>query len=98
MQLAWSGASIQYTVSYKKATDTAYTSLKVYDNKTDLIVDDVFYNVTISDANGDSISLDYQVVEELAKPNSIENFTSNELNDVFNISWTYNDAPIDFKG
>ena len=97
MQLAWSGASIQYTVSYKKATDTAYTSLKVYDNNIDLIVDDVLYNVTISDANGDSISLDYQVVGKLAKPNTITNFTSNELNDVFNISWTYNDAPIDFK-
>ena len=97
MQLAWSGLSIQYTVSYKKATDTAYTSLKVYDNNIDLIVDDVLYNVIISDANGDSISLDYQVIGKLEKPVSIENFTSNELNDVFNISWTYNDAPIDFK-
>lgn len=97
MQLAWSGASIQYTVSYKKATDTAYTSLKVYDNKTDLIVDDVLYNVIISDANGDSVSMDYKVLGKLAKPNAITDFTSKELNDVFNISWTYNDAPIDFK-
>ena len=97
IQLAWSGASIQYTVSYKKATDTAYTSVIVYDNFINLIVDDVLYNVIISDANGDSISLDYQVVGKLAKPNAITDFTSNELNDVFNISWTYNDAPIDFK-
>lgn len=97
MQLAWSGVSIQYTVSYKKATDIAYTSLKVYDNNIDLIVDDVLYNVIISDANGASISLDYQVIGKLAKPNAITDFTSNELNDVFNISWTYNDAPIDFK-
>lgn len=97
MQLAWSGASLYYIVSYKKSTDSSYQSIKMFDNKIDLIVDDTLYNVSVSDANGASISMDYQVVGKLAKPVSIENFTSNELNDVFSISWTYNDAPIDFK-
>ena len=97
MQLAWSGASLYYVVSYKKNTDSAYQSIKVFDNKIDLIVDDTLYNVSVLDANGASISLDYQVVGKLAKPNAITDFTSNELNDVFSISWAYNDAPIDFK-
>lgn len=97
MQLAWNGASLYYTVSYKKSTDSAYQSVRVFDNKINLIVDDTLYNVTVTDANGVSISLYYQVVGKLAKPNAITNFTSNELNDAFNISWEYNDAPIDFK-
>lgn len=97
MQLAWSGESLYYIVSYKKSTDSAYQSVKVFDNKIDLIVDDTLYNVSVLDANGASISLDYQVIGKLAKPNAITDFTSNELNDVFSISWTYNDAPIDFK-
>jgi predicted phage tail protein len=97
MQLAWSGASLYYIVSYKKSADSAYQSVKVFDNKIDLIVDDTLYNVSVTDANGASVSLDYQVIGKLAKPNAITNFTSNELNDVFSISWTYNDAPIDFK-
>lgn len=97
MQLAWSGASLYYIVSYKKSTDSAYQSVKVFDNKIDLIVDDTLYNVSVTDANGTSISIGYQVIGKLAKPNAITNFTSNELNDVFSISWTYNDAQIDFK-
>lgn len=87
MQLAWSGASIQYTVSYKKATDTAYTSLKVYDNKTDLIVDDVLYNVIISDANGDSISLDYQVMGKLEKPTSVINLQAVSTGGKLVVTW-----------
>ena len=97
MQLAWSGASLYYIISYKKNTDSAYRSIKVFDNKIDLIVDDTLYNVSVSDESGKSISLNYQVIGKLAKPNAITNFTSNELNDVFSISWDYNDAPIDFK-
>lgn len=97
MQLAWSGASLYYIVSYKKSTNNAYQSVKVFDNKIDLIVDDTLYNVNVSDANGASISLDYQVIGKSAKPNAITDFTSTELNDAFSISWEYNDAPIDFK-
>lgn len=97
MQLAWSGASLYYIVSYKKSTDSVYQSVKVFDNKIDLIVDDTLYNVIVSDERGASVSLDYQVIGKLAKPNAITNFTSNELNDVFSISWAYNDKPIDFK-
>ena len=97
MQLAWSGASLYYIVSYKKSTDSAYQSIKVFDNKIDLIVEDTLYNVIVSDESGASVSLDYKVIGKLAKPNAITDFTSNELNDVFSISWAYNDALIDFK-
>lgn len=97
MQLAWSGQSISYNVSYKKATQSAYNSILSHDCFIDLIVDDTLYDIIITDTYGQSVATQYQVIGKSAKPNAITDFTSNELNDVFSISWTYNDAQIDFK-
>lgn len=97
MQLAWNGASLYYTVSYKKSTDSAYQSVKAFDNKIDLIVEDTLYNITITDANGKSVSINYSVVGKSAKPSSVTNLQCSESGNVFTLSWDYPEKPIDFK-
>jgi hypothetical protein len=96
MQLAWSGASLSYTVSYKKSTDSAYQSVKAFDNNIDLIVEDTLYNVSITNQNGDKVSIDYSVVGKTAKPDDITNLSCTESGNVFNLSWDYL-PPVDFK-
>ena len=96
MQLAWSGASIQYTVSYKKATDTAYTSVKVYDNNIDLIVDDVAYEIIVTDTQGMSASLLYSVQGKTIPPEDVTNLVCTESGNIFTLTWDYI-PPVDFK-
>lgn len=96
MQLAWSGASLSYTVSYKKSADSAYQSVKTFDNRIDLIVEDTLYNITVTDVSGKSVSLDYQVVGKSAKPSSVTNLQCSESGNVFSLSWDY-EHDIDFK-
>lgn len=96
MQLAWSGVSIQYTVSYKKATDTAYTSIKVYDNYVDIIVDDVAYKIIVTDTQGMSASLLYSVQGKMIPPEDVTNLVCTESGNIFTLTWDYI-PPVDFK-
>ena len=95
-QLAWSGASLSYTVSYKKSTDTAYQSVKAFDNKIDLIVEDTLYNIIVTDISGNSVSINYSVVGKTAIPDDVTSLVCTESGNVFNLSWDYL-PPVDFK-
>lgn len=67
MQLAWSGSSIQYKVSYKKAGG-AWKSVASYDNSADIVVDDVVYDVIVTDIFGASDSISYSVQGKTTPP------------------------------
>lgn len=96
MQLAWSGASLSYTVSYKKSTDSAYQSVKAFDNNIDLIVEDTLYNIIVTEANGKSVSINYSVVGKTAIPDDVTSLVCTESGNVFTLSWDYV-PPVDFK-
>ena len=95
MQLSWSGEALSYTVQYRKDTD-AYTSVKVFTNKLDVVVSDANYDIIVSDSYGKSLSLNYQVLGKLNPPEPVTNLKFIEQQDEFKLSWDYAVYPIDF--
>lgn len=96
MQLAWSGVSMFYLVQYKKTTNSAYETIKVFDNKVDLVVEDVIYDIIIQDQSGKNVNSTYQVIGKISPPDPVTNITVKELQDDFQVSWDYENYPIDF--
>lgn len=95
MQLSWNGSSIKYTVQYGKIGEEN-SSVDVYDNKVDLVVDDVDYNVIVTDSFGNSISTIYSVIGKLNVPTDISNLQVSESGNNFNLTWEHNNRDIDF--
>lgn len=96
MQLAWNGVSLSYTVSYKKSADSAYQSVKVFDNFLNIIAEDTLYNIIVTDAGGKSVSINYSVVGKTAIPDDVTSLVCTESGNVFTLSWDYV-PPVDFK-
>lgn len=96
MQLSWSGVSLYYTLKYKKSSEFVYTSIKVYKSSFDVVVEDVSYDIIIQNQSGKNVSLTYQVVGKISPPDPITNITVKELQDDFQVSWDYENYPIDF--
>jgi predicted phage tail protein len=96
MQLTWQGEALSYTVQYRKGTD-AYTSVKVFTNRLDLVVSDDTYDIIVTDSFGKSLSLNYTVLGKLNPPDPVTNLTYVELQDEFKLSWPYDTPPIDFS-
>lgn len=96
MQLSWNGEALSYIVQYKKGTD-AYTSVKVFTNKLDLVVSDATYDIIVTDNFGKSLSLNYTITGNKTPPESVLNVTSIELQDEYKITWEYGFYPIDFS-
>jgi len=95
MQVAWSGLSLYYTVQYKKSGG-AFQSVKVYDQFLDLVVEDVSYDIIVTDSNGDSATLNYAVQGKTTPPEAVTNLSSVELQDEFRLTWEYENYPLDF--
>ena len=96
MQLSWSGEALSYTVQYRKGTD-AYTSVKVFTNKLDMVVSDDTYDIIVTDSFGKSLSLTYTVLGKLNPPEPVTNLKVVELQDEFKLTWDYDTPPIDFS-
>lgn len=96
MQLSWNGEALSYTVQYRKGTD-AYTSVKVFTNKIDLIVTEATYDIIVSDTFGKSVSLNYTVLGKTTSPDAVINLNVEELQDEFKVTWDYGFYPIDFS-
>lgn len=96
MQLSWNGEALSYTVQYRKGTD-AYTSVKVFTNKIDLIVAEATYDIIVSDTFGKSVSLNYTVLGKTTSPDAVTNLVYVEQQDEFKLSWDYVLFPIDFS-
>lgn len=97
MQLSWSGASLYYTVKYKKSSEAVYTSVKVYQSSFEIIAEDVSYDIIVKDAWRHSISLTYNVQGKLAPPDPITNLTCTESGGLYSLAWEYPNKPIDFS-
>lgn len=96
MKLSWTGTSLYYTVQYKKTSEAIYTSLKAYKNSIDITVEDVSYDVIITDMNSNSKALTYKVQGKNIPPDTVVSLASEELQDEFKITWDYPYYPIDF--
>ena len=98
LRAVWGGQSLFYTFSYKKKSDTDFTSAKIYDSSFSFeAVDGETYNIAVSDSAGNKLETEYKVVGKLAPPPKIENLRAVELRDFWSISWEYPDVPIDFS-
>lgn len=98
LRVVWSGQSLFYTFSYKKKSDTDFTSAKIYDSSFSFeAVDGETYNIAVSDSAGNKLETEYKVVGKLAPPPKIENLRATELRDFWSLRWSYSDLPIDFS-
>ena len=96
MQLAWNGQGLFYTVQYAQAGG-AYTSVKVNDSMVDIVVNDVTYNIIVTDNFGNSASLTYAVQGKKTPPDAVTNLQCTESGNVFSLSWEYKYKPVDFR-
>lgn len=96
MQLSWTGASLYYTVKYKKSSQGIYTSITAYKSSLDIVVEDTSYDIIVTDMKANSISLTYAVQGKTTPPDPITNLTCNENGNIFELKWDYT-PPADFK-
>lgn len=62
------------------------------------MVEDVTYDIIVTDSNGDSATLNYAVQGKTTPPDKISNLTCTEIgSNVFSIISHTEDMPIDFK-
>lgn len=96
LSIAWRGSSLSYLAKIKGGgkelaikTNDSFCDVKVRDNVT--------YEISVSDTFGNSISRAHKVAGKLAPPPRVQNLTATETRDEWELSWSYDDRPIDFK-
>lgn len=98
LNLAWRGASLSYQITLKNLQTQKSSTLKTNDSFLDILVyDGATYEITITTDDGKSITKTHKVVGKLAPPPPVSNLNKVEFLDEYELSWSYEDRPIDFK-
>lgn len=97
LNVTWNGESLYYTVKYKLVDDTAYKSIKVYDNFAQIVTAEGRYSILVEDEFGKSSSIIYTVIGKLATPDSITNLLAISAIDTVSLNWSAPYRPIDFS-
>lgn len=98
LNLAWRGSALSYNVRLKEIKSGKVSTARVNDSFLEIAVKDGSeYEISISDSFGSRIDKTHKVVGKLSPPPPVTNLAMAEFLDEYELSWSYDDKPIDFK-
>jgi len=95
VQLAWKGAALGYNVSYRRLSESTFTSagiarttsMEIYG-----LVEGELYEFMV-----DGVTVQYRVLGKTTPPDPVVNLQGTEGSNIFTLTWEYPYKPLDFK-